>query len=472
MFAEHNPEIPKTMQFVDRKEELRRLKKAIASDRPELVVIYGRRRLGKSTLIKKAITSSDIYFLADKSESQHQRELLANTIAQRFPGFNKLVYPDWESLLLNLNLRRTDGIFTLCLDEFPYLVKQSPELPSILQKLWDSRSLNYHLILCGSSHNMMYGTFLDATAPMYGRADVLMRLAPLRIPFISEALGLDPEESIREYAVWGGVPRYWELREKYSTFHDALHEMVFSPTGILFDEPVKLFEDDIKDIVKTATIMSYIGSGINRPSELAARCNRPATDLSRPLAKLIDLGFLYREIPFGADLRNAKKSLYRIADPFLSFYYRFVVPNRSFIELGRKAPVDMAMDQGFGQYISLHWEKMCRDAVTGNEINGKVYGNASRWWGSVKDADSALRQIELDVVAESLDGTSLLVGECKWTGREDAPRLNEALLRKASLLPFARGKEIVPMLFLREAPVNDATTVLLPADVIALSQPQ
>lgn len=457
------------MQFVDRKEELKRLRKAITSDTPELAVIYGRRRLGKSTLIKKAINDRDIYFLADKSESTHQRELLANTIAHRFDGFNKLIYPDWESLLLNLNLQRRDEIFTLCLDEFPYLVKQSPELPSILQKLWDSHSLNYHLILCGSSHNMMYGTFLDANAPLYGRADVLMRLTPLRLPFIADALGLGPEESVKEYSVWGGVPRYWELREKYSSFHEALQEMVFSPTGILFDEPVKLFEDDIKDIVKTSTIMSYIGAGINRPSELAARCNRPATDLSRPLGKLIDLGFLYKEIPFGIDIRNAKKSLYGIADPFLSFYYRFVVPNRSFIELGRKAPIDLAMEQGFGQYISLHWERMCREAVSGNDINGKVYGTASRWWGSVKGPGNIVRQMELDVVAESIDGSSLLVGECKWTGREDASRLIETLVRKASLLPYAREREIVPVLFLREPPVGNASTVLRPADVISLT---
>lgn len=457
------------MQFVDRKEELHRLIKAISNTEPELVVIYGRRRLGKSTLIKKAITDKDIYFLADKSESEHQRELLANTISQRFPGFNKMIYPDWESLFLNLNLQLPGEVFTLCIDEFPYLVKQAPELPSILQKLWDGRSLNYHLILCGSSHHMMYGMFLDANAPLYGRADVLMRLAPLRLPFISEALGLNPEESVREYAVWGGVPRYWELREKSRSFREALQDLVFSPTGILFDEPIKLFEDDIKDVVKTATIMSYIGSGVNRLSELAARCNRPATDLSRPLGKLIDLGFIYREIPFGSDPKNAKKSIYRISDPFLSFYYRFVVPNRSFIELGRKTPVDLSIDQGLGQYISLHWEKMCRDAVTGNEIEGKIYGNALRWWGAVLDQDKAVRQIELDVVAESLDGTSLLVGECKWTGQEDASRLSDVLYRKAKMLPFARDKEIIPVLFLREPPVNDASKVFLPADVISMS---
>ena len=316
---------------------------------------------------------------------------------------------------------------------------------------------------------MMYGMFLDANAPLYGRADVLMRLTPLRLPFISEALGLNPEESVREYAVWGGVPRYWELREKSRSFREALQELVFSPTGILFDEPIKLFEDDIKDIVKTATIMSYIGSGVNRLSELAARCNRPATDLSRPLGKLIDLGFIYREIPFGSDIRNTKKSIYRISDPFLSFYYRFVVPNRSFIELGRKAPVDLSIEQGLGQYISLHWEKMCRDAVTGNEIEGKIYGNALRWWGAVLDQDKAVRQIELDVVAESLDGTSLLVGECKWTGQEDASRLSDVLYRKAEMLPFARGKEIIPVLFLREPPVNDSAKVFLPADVISMA---
>ena len=329
------------MKFVDRIDEAARLKDALAGEKSSLVVLYGRRRLGKSTLVKRVLSDKDVYFLADRSECQHQRVLLAKMIAQVFPDFDKLSYPDWESMLLALNYR-TDKRFTLCLDEFPYLVEQAPELPSVLQKLVDEKQLKYNLVLCGSSQNMMYGLSLDSTAPLYGRADEIMRLAPIRLPYIQEALRLDAMDAIEEYAVWGGVPRYWELRENRDSLHDALWHHILSVNGALYEEPVKLFQDDVKDMVKTSTIMSYVGVGANRLSEIAARCNEPATNLSRPLKKLVELGFLEKDVPFGVDEKNAKKSLYKIADPFMAFYYRFVVPNRSFIELGRRLPIEQA----------------------------------------------------------------------------------------------------------------------------------
>ena len=125
----------------------------------------------------------------------------------------------------------------------------------------DEKQLKYNLVLCGSSQNMMYGLFLDSTAPLYGRADEIMRLAPIRLPYIQEALNLDAMGAIEEYAVWGGVPRYWELRENRDSFGDALWHNVLSANGALYEEPIKLFQDDVKDIVKTSTLMSYVGTG-------------------------------------------------------------------------------------------------------------------------------------------------------------------------------------------------------------------
>ena len=455
------------MKFVDRIDEAARLKDALAREKSSLVVMYGRRRLGKSTLIKRVLSDTDVYFLADRSEGQHQRVLLAKVIAQVFPDFDKLTYPDWESMFRAVNYR-TDKRFTLCLDEFPYLVEQSSELPSVLQKLVDEKLLKYNLVLCGSSQNMMYGLFLDSTAPLYGRADEIMKLAPIRLPYIQEALSLDAMNAIEEYAVWGGVPRYWELRENQNSLNDALWHNILSVNGTLYEEPIKLFQDDVKDILNIQAIMSYIGTGANRLSEIAARCNEPATNLSRPLKKLIDLGFLEKDVPFGIDEKNAKKSLYKIADPFMAFYYQFVVPNRSFIELGRRLPIEQALTAHLSEYVSMQWEKLCRDAVTGNLVNGVVYGKAKRWWGSVLNEDKKPEQVEFDVMAESLDKKYLLVGECKWTTQENGKQLTAELLRKANLLPFAKCYTVVPMLFLKNAPKDGIRNAVLPENIVEL----
>lgn len=457
------------MKFVDRIEETTRLEAVLTRDKASLAVLYGRRRLGKSTLVKRVLKNSDLYFLADRSEEQHQRALLAKVVAQKFQDFDKATYGDWESFFLAVNYR-TQIRFSLCLDEFPYLAEQSPELPSVLQKLIDGRLLKYNLVLCGSSQHMMYGLFLDSTAPLYGRADEIMRLMPIRLPYMQEALHLDAVEAIEEYSVWGGVPRYWELRENNSSLDEALWHNVFSVNGVLYEEPVKLFQDDVKDVVKTSTIMSYVGTGANRLSEIAARCNEPATNLSRPLKKLIDLGFLEKDVPFGIDEKNAKKSLYKIADSFMAFYYLFVVPNRSFIELGRRLPIIDSLEANFSKYVSLRWENICRNAVTGNVIGDVLYGKAKRWWGTVLNENGDHEQMEFDVVAESIDKKSLLVGECKWTTQENATQLISELRRKANLLPFAKNHTINLFLFLKVKPKGDIGNVLLPEDVIRLLQ--
>lgn len=456
------------MKFVDRTEEITRLKNSLDSGKPSFIAIYGRRRLGKSTLIKKVLHASDIYFLADKSESQHQRQLLAEVISFKIPEFSSVEYPDWETLLRQLNLRTSEK-FTLCLDEFPYLVEQAPELPSILQKLLDGKEIKFNLIICGSSQTMMYGLVMDSTAPLYGRADEIMKLTPLRLPYIGEALDLDAEEAVVEYSIWGGVPRYWELREGLPTLEDALWKNVLSVNGIFFDEPARIFQDDVRDIVKISTILSYIAAGANRLSEIAARCNEPSTNLSRPLRKLLDLGYIEKEVPFGADERNTKKSLYHVADPFISFYFKFVVPNRSFIELGRRVPIELSLQRGRHLHTSHEWERLCRKAVTGNVIDGIVFGAAQRWWGSVINESGKPERMELDVVAESLDKKYLLVGECKWTAEENAAALASTLLRKARLLPFVEGRRIVPVLFLKTPPKSSPVTVLLPSDICRLS---
>ena len=432
------------MKFIDRITEQQRLMSVLKSDSASFIVVYGRRRLGKSTLLKKILSSNDVYFMADQTERPHQISLLAKELGLRFDGFDHVEYPNWESLFEALNHRVNKG-FTLCIDEFPYLAKSAPELPSVLQKILDSKKLQYNIIICGSSQQLMHGLVLDSSSPLYGRANQILRLQPIDIKHFRELLDINSKDLIEEYAVWGGVPRYWEIRLQNQSLFEAIQFNLINTQGLLYEEPYRLFMDDMRDIVQVSTLLSIIGNGAHRLSEIAARVNKPATNLSGPLDKLITLGYIEREIPFGDHPRNSKKGLYKIADPFMDFYFRFIVPNRSLIELGRTEIVMEDVRQAFNQYVSKHWESLCRKAVSGQLINGKRYGIASRWWGNI----SRDEQIEIDVIAESTDGKSLLVGECKWTDNESVEAMFKKLLKNANKLPFAKNKEIIPVLFLK-----------------------
>lgn len=458
------------MEFVDRIKEQQRLKELLGNKSPRFVIIRGRRRIGKSALIGKVLRDIDIYYEADRTAAPNQMLTCSKVISRTFPGFADAVYVDWKALLKAINHRVTEPI-TVCLDEFPYLVENTPELPSIIQGLLDDEKepLRYNLVLCGSSQQMMYDLSHDESSPLFGRDDSDFNMRPIAAPFLSEALHLDPVEAIENYALWGGVPRYWKLREDCRSLRDAIDTHIFSNLGALYEEPLHLFRDDIRDPVKTATIMSIVGNGIHRLSEIASRCNEPATNLSRPLAKLLDLGYLEKDIPFGESPKSSKKSLYQIADPFLSFYYGFVPANRSFIEMDRRIPLEEALDLLLPAHFGYWWEHLCRDAVSGNRIDGTVFGKASRWWGKVLlEGEEKPRDVELDIVAESIDGKTILIGECKWSTGENGRLLTRLLEKIAGSLPFTQGKNVIFKLFTKTRPEEDQGNSLLPADVLGL----
>lgn len=433
------------MEFVNRNSEIKRLRSALKKDRAAFVVVYGRRRCGKSTLLRHHLAAGDIYFMADQSEAIRQRELLAKAISINLTGFDRIIYPDWETLFENLNLRLKKRI-SICLDEFPYLVKTSPELPSVIQKMMEEKKkLNYHLIICGSSQQLMHGLILDSAAPLYGRSDEVMMIKPMHAPYLQDILNCDDIETIEEYSVWGGVPRYWELRYERKSLRDAIKYHILDSQGILYDEPVRLFLDDMRDTVQSYTILSLIATGSQRLSEIAGRLAKPASSLSGPLDKLIRLGYIEREIPFGENPKNSKKSLYKISDQFMNFYFRYVVPNRSFIEMEQPDAIIKLIDDSFGQFVSLQWETLCRRATSDLKFGKISFNPASRWWTS-----SASGQIEIDVVAESTDGKAILVGECKWSDKKlDHQNLIDALLNKVSGIEKFQGKKIIPALFVK-----------------------
>lgn len=226
----------------------------------------------------------DIYFQADKTSEPSQRQLFSVAASMSIEDFNMASYPNWESLFRSLN-RLISHRIAVCLDEFPYLVKSCPALPSILQKLLDEKHLKFDLIICGSSQQMMQGFVLDSKEPLYGRADEIIKMKPIAPAFIKEALHCDAVQAVREYAVWGGVPRYWELRESYDSLFDAIEHLLLTSEGTLYDEPSRLLQDEMRDTVQASSIMSFIGNGANKLSEIAARAEKHATDITPPVVE-------------------------------------------------------------------------------------------------------------------------------------------------------------------------------------------
>ncbi len=441
------------MRFLDRQEELGRLRHLFDSTSGAFGCLYGRRRIGKSRLLRECLAGrpSAVIYIADRSSAVLQRARMSADMSRLVPGFGDVVYPDWGALFDRWRLQAPRGA-ALVIDEFPYLVEVSRELPSVLQRHVDMLSENgQKVLICGSSQRMMQGFVLDAREPLYGRAREIMRLAPLGFPWLKEAFpALTPMACLEHYAVWGGVPRYWELSEGEASLEETLRRQLFSPLGVLRNEADALLLDDLAGSVQASSILSLAGQGVHRLSEMAARLQVPATAMPLPLKRLVELGLLEKQIPFGCNPKDNKRSLYRVTDPFLAFWYRFVLPHYSDEYFLSSASDVMLFRSHFRQYLGFVWEQVVRETLLRCPLphEEERWGEARRWWGVGTDG----RPMEIDVMAASPDGSRLLVGEVKLTmeAAEVEGRLAELKAKAARLPQAGRGAEIVPCLFVAE----------------------
>jgi uncharacterized protein len=429
------------LPFLDRSEELMRLRRLVTGRRRGFGVLYGRRRCGKSRLLLEALPAGRaVYYVADDREGPLQRAALATELARLLPGFNRVAYPDWDALLSRVWDQAAAGT-ALAIDEFPALVTVAPELPSLLQKRVDaSAARGPHLLLAGSSQRMMQGLVLDRTAPLYGRATEILKVEPLPCGWLRKALRTTGDrDAIEVFAVWGGIPRYWELAADYPDSDTAIEALVLSPLGVLYDEPARLLRDDLRDLAQAASVLTLIGQGCHRPSEIAGRLGKPATSLSRPLDRLLELGLVRRDQPFGASPRDSKRSLYRIGEPFLRFWFRFVEPNRSRLEARQATAVLREIQRQWPAHVAGVWEDLVRASIPRMGYFNRSWGGARSWWGPGTDR----APLEVDIVAESTDGTALLAGEVEWSSRSDPQQLRTELQQKVTRLPCARGREVL-----------------------------
>ena len=436
------------MLFVDREQELRRLETVTRAREGGLAVLYGRRRIGKTRLLLEWTRRHEgVYFVADQSTPALQRRYLAKALASRLEGFDAVEYPDWRALFDRLaadaRSRRFRG--PVVIDELPWLVASSPELPSVLQGFVDLelREARLTLALAGSSQRMMQGLVLDAATPLYGRARELIGLQPLPPRFLPRVFpGLRGRPLLEAWTAWGGVPRYWELAAgARGAIEQRIDQLVLDPNGPLHHEPDRLLLEELPSAAELRPLLDAIGSGASRVSEIAGRIGRPVTSLSRSLDRLLGLGLVAREVPFGEAERASKRSLYRIVDPFLRLWFRVVAPHRGQLAAARPEERMRLLGRHLPQLVAAAWEQLVREHV-------KSLGDwqpARRWWQGSEP--------EWDVVSASADGSRLLVAECKALDRPAPARvlISEARrLATRALPPVGRPIEVVRALCVPE----------------------
>ena len=321
---------------------------------------------------------------------------------------------------------------------------------------------------------MMQKLVIDGSEPLYGRASEKINLGPIRAQYWWHALNLSAKQVVEEYSVWGGVPRYWVLREQYSSLDDALENLILDEHGPLAEEPEALFLDDTNVIAPYISIMSAIGQGNAKFSRIADVVGHKVSELAPVMKNLIAMHYVRKEVPFGEDVEKSKKTLYVIDDPFLDFFYRFVVPARPLLSMDRTDVVLQNIHSHMAEHVGHIWERLCQIAVSVNNVFGHTWNVAAHWWGKVpvfkdgRKTPTGNRELEFDVVAESMDDkNTILVGECKWKSADHAERLLAQLQEKVKYTPFAKSKKIVYALFLREKPLSAADRqIMLPEDVL------
>jgi AAA+ ATPase superfamily predicted ATPase len=426
------------MAFYNRERELHHLDRRFASRQPELFVLYGRRRTGKSALLREFCRGkAHVYFLASQvRELDNLRQLREALLDVRpDPLLAKLTFTDWDVALTYLGRVAAEERFIVVLDEFPYLCQENPALPSILQRWWDTigKESQVFLMLSGSHIGFMEHEVLAERSPLYGRRTGQAKLGPL-LPW--DAGRFFPNYNARDrltvYGILGGIPAYLERFNPSLSLRENVLREILDPYGFLFDEVHFLLRTELVQVSTYLSLLKAVAGGATRISEIASRAGISANAAPKYVGVLRDLGLLQREVPVTEDHpEKSKRGLYRIRDPFVSFWCRFVLPYQSLIQAGRG---EMVWEEHIAPYLDTHlglvFEEVCRLRVLhgGTALGNLVPRRVGRWWSG--DA-------EVDLLAElSVDETrAVLAGECKWWKTPVGRNVLDDLRRRVGSLP-------------------------------------
>jgi AAA+ ATPase superfamily predicted ATPase len=433
--------------FWDREQELAFLERQYQQPGSNLVIVYGRRRVGKTTALARfSADKPNVIYLADRSMETTLMQRLSAAIA-RFLSDDLLAQvtpPDWDWVFGQLISRaRFDRKIVLVIDEFQALAQVNDAFPSILQRLWDTQlqSHNLMLILCGSLVGMMYRTTLAYDSPLYGRRTGQLRMRPLTFSALRETFADHAFNDVVElYAVSGGVPVYVEAlvdgvgQSQRSSLMSKIDECVLDPGGRLYDEPRFVLSGEVSDTTTFFSILHTIALGNRQQTHIAGKLGLSTNYLSSYMRILLDLEALEKRIPITADPRRGRRSLYYIGDHFFDFWFRYVYPYQSELESGRPAIARVDIRQTFDQFVSRTFEDCVRDWLWHLHDQGKLpleLHKMGSWWN---------KRTEIDIVGLNNSTHDILFGECKWAQNPIGLDVLKDLYNKASQVPWHKDE--------------------------------
>lgn len=413
------------MSFVAREEELRILSEMADSGGFHMVVVYGRRRVGKTALLARFCEHRRAIMFTAREQSATENLRFFSREVYRFFDVPESAgsLADWTDAFDYVAAQakaHSNEPFVLVFDEFPYAASADKSLPSKLQIAIDHtlRDTNVTLILCGSNEGFMSSEVLGAKSPLYGRKSAQIRLKPFDLFDACKMLPPNTpwEDLYGYYAALGGTPYYLEQVAPELSFAENIERLCFTTSGLLYEEPAMLMRQELREPALYNSLLSAIAAGRTTQKVIAEYAGLELGTASPYLKTLEGLGLIERIVPFGENPTRSRKGIWKFKDPFFAYWYRFVSPAVGLVErgIGHAAAATSTAGEAFSTYVGRQFENMCAQWIVRQCREGKLDvlpTSIGIWWGT---DPVAREQADIDiVVGDSING-KLLLGECKW----------------------------------------------------------
>lgn len=430
--------------FVGRQNELKLIDRLWNSPKAEFLVVYGRRRVGKTRLLTHWLRQAEgraLYWMAESTSAYDQlrsfSQALYSFVYPNAPMPPSFSYDTWEQALYQAGEVARDQRFALFIDEVTYIIDVNPDFVGMLQKVWDHwlKNSNLLLALCGSQMGLMQRHLLDYKAPLHGRYSATIKLEPLPFGVTKQFFtGLSPLERLKLYAIWGGVPAYWERLDPSLSIMGNLRAQLQPSTNWMIDEPRFLLQDFVNDPHNYIGIMRAIAEGNQSMSKISDRIGLTSGSTSKYLGVLRDTGFVVRRVPLTRRGTSSRQGRYFITDPYLRFYYRFLTTFQNRIVLGQIDSLLDSIQERLPEFITANtWKQMCHQWVllaSGEGILPMLDEVGSEW----------KRSYTLDVVGLNRETKTIVIGACVWDRGEGAvDQLSTLIKHTPAVIPDEVG---------------------------------
>lgn len=427
--------------FVGREKELAELNEMYRRNSFQMFVLYGRRRVGKTTLLNEFCKGKDaIFYSAEQSNSKLNLEKFSALVFQ-FYGENTLEpFTSWNNALTYINSRQGDKRLVLVIDEFPYLVRKNKALLSEFQHLID-HTLQHgkiFLVLCGSYMGFMEKEVLGSKSPLFGRRTGQLHMKALDYKTSTAFLhDFSDADKLRLYGAFGGTPLYLQQIDNSKSVEENIRNNFLRVTAYLYEEPLLLLRQEVQEPGVYSAIIEAIAGGATKANEISTKIGEDSAKCLKYIKTLCELGIVYKETPF-EEKESSRKTIYGLSDFMFRFWYRYVFSNRTLVETGAQNAVwEKRIAPTYSEYMGLVFEKVCRDYLAAQNAAGELpllFTSIGRWWGT----DPTRRtQVEIDLIAK--DNKDYLICECKWKHEKiDLSVLNK-LKEKADV--FSRDRD-------------------------------